>query len=150
MPTPYVMAPDRVTAPQPCMMEEFITKYSDWQRAYATNLVLADCHLPCLPTCNNPHLHPPNLHQGHHQSHHYPLYYVPPTICMSVSSFRRTQSLRNPLLSNLRPTGAPTLTGRIGKSIAAKPKCTMEQRKVPPMVENSIVLPYGLQKHAHR
>ena len=47
-PAPYVMAPDRVTAPQPRTMDEFITQYADWQWAYATNKILAGLP-PAMP-----------------------------------------------------------------------------------------------------
>ena len=77
-------------------------------------------HLLCQPTYSNPHL-PPLVHHLEPPLHISPLSSVsPPTIHIPTSPFRRSQPLRNLMLSNLRPTGAPASTRGIGKSIAAK------------------------------
>ena len=68
------------------------------------------CHLPYQPTYSDPHL-PPLVHHLEPPLYISPLSSVsPPTIHMPTSPFRRSQPLRNLMLSNLRPTGAPAST----------------------------------------
>ena len=98
-PAPYVMAPDRVTAPQPRMMEEFITAYADWQRAYAENKILARLP-PAMPlSVQQPSFTSPRSMPRSSISS--PSSISPPTVHMPQSPFRRNQSERTPAMPNM-------------------------------------------------
>ena len=129
-PSPWTCAPTLQTSgiglrPQPSTMEEFVMAYAEWQRYYAIDTNIAGVP-PTIPTISQS---TPQF--SIHQSAPTPSSpssstSTPPTIKIPASLMRRGQqqqpSFFRPARASTSQVPIPTLTGKIGKLIAAKPE----------------------------
>ena len=143
-PAPYDMAPDRVTTPQPRTMEEFITTYADWQRAYATNKILAGLP-PAMPlnvqqpSYTSPQS-PPRSSISSPSSIHITSHCPYATISIQEKSTNTSSNNAQHAINRYSRLDRENWKVHCGKTGDVRRK----QGEVPPMVENFTILPHGL------